>query len=121
MNLLTVSEKMPDTSLGVSAIPFEAGTESVLLEHVGVRYRAPDERIPSIKEYLIRWVQGKIKHRDFWALNNVSLSVIRGESFGLIGHNGAGKSTMLKLIARVLRPTQGRVLVRGKVAPLLEF
>jgi ABC-type polysaccharide/polyol phosphate transport system ATPase subunit len=121
MNLLTVSEKIPDTSLSVSALPIGAEDDSVLLEHVGVRYRAPDERIPSIKEYLIRWVQGKIKHRDFWALKDVTLSVVRGETLGLIGHNGAGKSTMLKLIARVLRPTQGRVLVRGNVAPLLEF
>lgn len=121
MNLLTVSENMPNTSLGVSAIPIGAEDESVLLEHVGVRYRAPDERIPSIKEYLIRWVQRKIKHRDFWALKDVNMYVVRGETLGLIGHNGAGKSTMLKLIARVLRPTQGRVLVRGNVAPLLEF
>jgi lipopolysaccharide transport system ATP-binding protein len=121
MNLLTVSENLPETSLGVTAVPYPAGEESVLLEHVGVRYRAPDERIPSIKEYLIRWVQRKIRHRDFWALRDVNLSIIRGESLGLIGHNGAGKSTMLKLIARVLRPTQGRVLVRGNVAPLLEF
>ena len=121
MNLHTVSEKIPDTALSVSAFPIGAEVESVLLEHVGVRYRAPDERIPSIKEYLIRWVKRKIKHRDFWALQDVSLSVVRGETLGLIGHNGAGKSTMLKLIARVLRPTQGRVFVRGNVAPLLEF
>jgi ABC-2 type transport system ATP-binding protein/lipopolysaccharide transport system ATP-binding protein len=121
MNLLTVSEKISATSLGVSAIPISADLESVLLENVGVRYHAPDERIPSIKEYLIRWVQGKIRHRDFWALKDVNLSVERGETLGLIGHNGAGKSTMLKLIARVLRPTQGRVRVRGNVAPLLEF
>jgi ABC-type polysaccharide/polyol phosphate transport system ATPase subunit len=121
MNLLTVSEKIPDTSLGASVTPFSLETETVLLEHVGVRYRAPDERIPSIKEYLIRWVKGKIKHRDFWALHDVNLTILRGETFGLIGHNGAGKSTMLKLIARVLRPTQGRVRVLGNVAPLLEF
>ena len=51
----------------------------------------------------------------------MSLSIKKGEVLGLIGQNGAGKSTMLKLIARVLRPTEGRVVVRGQVAPLLEY
>lgn len=86
-----------------------------------VRYKAPDEKIAAFKEYALRWVQGKIKHNTFLALQDVSLSVLRGEVFGLIGHNGAGKSTLLKLIARVLRPTIGRVWVKGRVAPLLEL
>jgi ABC-type polysaccharide/polyol phosphate transport system ATPase subunit len=97
------------------------GTEAILLEHVGVRYRAPDERIQSIKEYTIRWLQRKIKHRDFWALQDINLSVPHGETLGLIGHNGAGKSTLSKLVARVLKPNIGRIIVRGHVAPLLEF
>jgi ABC-type polysaccharide/polyol phosphate transport system ATPase subunit len=121
MNSLTVSEKMPETASVVTTIPFEPTEEAILLEGVGVRYRAASERIPSIKEYTIRWVQGKIKHREFWALRDVTLNIMRGETFGLIGPNGAGKSTLLKLIARVLRPTQGRVRVWGNVAPLLEF
>lgn len=93
----------------------------VVLENVGVRYRAPSERIRSIKEYTIRWLQRKIQHRDFWALQDVNLEVYPGEAFGIIGPNGAGKSTLLKLVARVLRPTIGRVIVRGYVAPLLEI
>jgi ABC-type polysaccharide/polyol phosphate transport system ATPase subunit len=99
------------------------GTQSfaIQLEKVGVRYRAPDERIRTIKEYTIRWLQRRIKHRDFWALQDVSLGIEPGESFGIIGHNGAGKSTLLRLIARVFRPTTGRVIVRGTVAPLLEL
>jgi ABC-2 type transport system ATP-binding protein/lipopolysaccharide transport system ATP-binding protein len=121
MNLLTVSEKLPAASLEMPEFSNEPGTEAVLLENAGVCYRAPSERIHSIKEYTIRWLQGKIKHREFWALQGVNLTVARGETLGLIGHNGAGKSTLLKLIARVLRPTQGRVRVRGNVAPLLEF
>jgi len=95
--------------------------EAIQLEGVGVRYRAPNERIPSIKEYAIRWIQGKIRTREFWALRNICLNVYPGEAFGLIGPNGAGKSTLLKLVARVLRPTIGRVIVRGHVAPLLEL
>ena len=99
----------------------EQNLKVINLDKVGVRYRIPSERISSFKEYSIRWIQRKVTHRDFWALRDVNLSVGRGETFGLIGPNGAGKSTMLKLIARVFKPTSGRVVVRGQVAPLLEF
>jgi ABC-2 type transport system ATP-binding protein/lipopolysaccharide transport system ATP-binding protein len=95
--------------------------EAICLEHVGVRYKTPDENLNSIKEYTIRRFQGRITQRDFWALQDINLSIFAGESIGLIGPNGAGKSTMVKLIARVLKPTRGRVVVRGKVAPLIEF
>jgi ABC-2 type transport system ATP-binding protein/lipopolysaccharide transport system ATP-binding protein len=107
----------------VSSSTFHAQPDhaAILLENIGVRYRVPSERVPSFKEYIIRRLQRRIKHRDFWALREVSLQIFPGESFGIIGNNGAGKSTLLKLIARVLRPTEGRVVVRGQVAPLLEF
>src|SRR4030042_791186 len=90
------------------------------MDNVSVEYTVPQERIGTFKEYTIRLLEGKVKHRVFKALNDVSLSVKQGEVFGLIRQNGAGKSTLLKLSARVLRPTHGRVLVSGHVAPLLE-
>jgi ABC-type polysaccharide/polyol phosphate transport system ATPase subunit len=93
----------------------------IRLEKIGVRYRVATERVLTFKEYLIRRFQGKIKMRDFWALDDVNIHIKQGEMIGLIGPNGAGKSTLLKLIARVMRPTRGRVFVKGKVAPLLEF
>ena len=99
----------------------KAVSEAVHLENVGVSYLVSTEQISTFKEYLIRWFQRKVQNRQFWALREVNLSIQRGEVFGLIGHNGAGKSTLLKLVARVLRPTEGRVIVRGNVAPLLEF
>jgi ABC-type polysaccharide/polyol phosphate transport system ATPase subunit len=74
-----------------------------------------------LKEYVIRKVQGRVNHRDFWALQGVDLDIRRGEVFGIVGRNGAGKSTLLKVVSRVLRPTRGRVRVRGNVAPLLEL
>ena len=98
-----------------------APAEAIYVENASVRYRVPHERIPTFKEYMIRKIQGKIKHHSFWALKDVDLSVQKGEVFGLVGQNGAGKSTLLKLIARVLRPTEGRVIVRGRVSPLLEM
>ncbi len=117
MSTPTVSETrlVPAAHTGLEA------DEVIRLENVGVRYRVATERISTFKEYMIRRVQGKVNLRDFWALDGINLSVFRGEVFGLIGPNGAGKSTLLKLVARVLRPTKGRVLVRGRVAPLLEF
>lgn len=94
---------------------------AIRLENVTVAYRAPHERIGTLKEYVIRWFQRRVKYQHFMALNDVSLTVNKGEIVGIIGHNGAGKSTLLKLISRVLTPTSGRVWVRGKVAPLLEL
>ena len=94
---------------------------AIHLENISVRYRVPHERMGTFKEYIIRVLQRKVSHDEFWALRDVSLEVRKGEVFGIIGRNGAGKSTLLKVVARVLRPTAGRVWVRGRVAPLLEF
>jgi len=116
MSLHTVSEPLlsMETSLSSPA-------EMIRLENVSVCYRVPRDHFTTFKEYAIRLLQGKVKHDSFLALKNVSLSVRKGEVFGLIGHNGAGKSTLLKLVARVMRPSSGRVVVRGWVAPLLEI
>jgi ABC-2 type transport system ATP-binding protein len=94
---------------------------AVHLEAVSVRYRVPSERVRTLKEYFIRRLRGQVHMRTFWALQDVGFEVNRGEVFGLVGVNGAGKSTLLKVVARVLRPTRGRVVVRGRVAPLLEL
>jgi len=91
------------------------------LEKVSVKYRIPSERIGTFKEYIIRFLQRKLHFHSFWALHAVDLTVNQGEVFGIIGKNGAGKSTLLKVVSRVLRPTEGRVVVYGKIAPLLEL
>lgn len=93
----------------------------IQLDNVSVQYRLPQERVTSFKEYAIRRLKGTLAYREFWALRNINLTVQRGEVLGIVGPNGAGKSTLLKVIARVIRPTQGRVRVRGRVAPLLEL
>ena len=94
---------------------------AIELSDVAVCYRLPRERVSGFKEYAIRWLQGRIEHVDFWALRGVSLSVEPGETVGIIGPNGAGKTTLLKTVARVLAPGRGRVVVRGRMAPLLEL
>jgi ABC-2 type transport system ATP-binding protein/lipopolysaccharide transport system ATP-binding protein len=95
--------------------------EIIHLENVSVQYNLPEERIGTLKEYAIRSLQRRIRFHSFWALDDVNFKVYRGEVFGVIGKNGAGKSTLLKVISRVLRPTKGRIIVYGKVAPLLEL
>ena len=111
----------PPTPTTPTAAPAAADNDIVVrLENVTVRYRLPAERIRTFKEWAIRYLlRQKVAYRDVLALNGVSLEVRAGEVFGLIGPNGAGKSTLLKLVARVLRPTAGRVWVKGHVAPLL--
>ena len=88
---------------------------------VTVRYRVPRERVPTFKEFAIKWMRRRVVYEELLALSRVSFEVAAGEAVGIIGRNGAGKSTLLKVIARVLRPSEGRVAVRGRVAPLLEL
>jgi len=125
MSLLTESENLPNSfkEMKLDQIPEQTSPDDVVirLEYVSVVYRAPSERIRSFKEYAIRLLKGQVKHQEFTALQDVNLELRRGEVFGIIGHNGAGKSTMLKIVSRVMKPTKGHVWVKGRIAPLLEL
>ena len=88
---------------------------------VSMRFRMANDKINSIKEFLVKKIKGEIKYTEFEALKHVSFDVCKGEVVGLIGRNGAGKSTMLKIISGILKPTEGNVTVRGNVAPMLEL
>ena len=91
------------------------------VKDVSMRFRMANDRISSIKEYAIAKLRGKLQYNEFEALKHISFDVKRGEVVGLIGHNGAGKSTILKVISGILKPTEGSVVVRGNVAPMLEL
>lgn len=93
----------------------------IKVDHVSMRFNLAAERYDGFKEYVIRSLKKEIKYNEFWALKDVSFEVYKGDSLGLIGLNGSGKSTMLKTIAGVLKPTKGAVTVRGNVAPLIEL
>lgn len=90
-------------------------------EHVSMRFYMSSEKIDNIKEYFIRKIKGRISYDVLWALKNVDFQMERGESVALVGLNGSGKSTFLKILAGVLRPTSGTVSVNGTVAPLIEL
>ncbi|MCS6841504.1 MAG: ABC transporter ATP-binding protein [Roseiflexus sp.] len=99
------------------------GAMSAVIEfdNVSKRFVLQRERPATLRERISGLLRPRPVADEFWALRNVSFSVARGESFGLIGHNGAGKSTALKLMTRILEPTAGRVRLRGRVAALLEL
>ena len=86
---------------------------------VSKRFRLYHEKKQSLKERVLR--AGHNPYDDFWALQNVSFEVVEGETVGILGRNGSGKSTLLKCISGILQPTQGKVMVRGQLAALLEL
>lgn len=88
---------------------------------VTMRFRMNSDKIMSLKEFVTTALRGKLKYQEFTALDHVSFSVKRGETLGLIGRNGAGKSTMLKVISGILKPTEGSVVCQGNVVPMLEL
>jgi ABC-type polysaccharide/polyol phosphate transport system ATPase subunit len=81
------------------------------------------EKNYSIKEAFIAFFDKKrrIKKSEFWALKNISFNVEKGEVVGLIGSNGAGKSTLLKVVSGVMKPTKGKVEVKGVISPMIEL
>ena len=91
------------------------------VSNVSVRFNLEQEKTDTIKEYLLKLVKGQLHFNEFYALRDVSFNVERGDSLALIGTNGSGKSTMLKLIAGVLYPARGKVSVKGSIAPLIEL
>jgi ABC-type polysaccharide/polyol phosphate transport system ATPase subunit len=98
-----------------------ADLPAVELVDLGIRYRLPKDRTRNLKELVLLWLRRRLDFDEFWALRGVNLVVPRGERLAVIGRNGAGKSTMLQVIARILYPTTGKVTVRGRVAPLLQL
>lgn len=90
----------------------------VKAEHISKTYRLYDKPFDRVLEVFS--ITGKAKHKNFQALKNVSLELKRGETVGIIGRNGHGKSTLLKIIAGVIQPTSGTVEKRGRIAAILE-
>ena len=89
----------------------------VSIRHLSKRYRLYD----SSWRRLVEWLTGRSCHRDFWALRDINLEVPRGTALGVVGPNGAGKSTLLKILSGVAYPTEGEVVVEGRVTALLEL
>lgn len=91
------------------------------VDHVSMRFNLAQEKTETLKEYAVKLLRGQLMFDEFYALKDVSFQVERGESVALIGRNGSGKSTMLKVIAGVMYPSQGSVHVNGEIAPMIEL
>ena len=96
-------------------------TYTVELHNLGMKYNLSSERINSLKEYLLRFIKGTLHYDEFTALSNINLQIAQGEVLGIIGANGSGKSTLLKLISGIYKPAEGKLVVHGNIAPLIEL
>src|SRR5262245_49492202 len=97
-------------STRVNAVEFQSVSKSYSI------YDAPGDRLKELVSF------NRLKrHKDFWALHDVSFEVKRGETFCVVGENGSGKSTLLQMVAGILQPTSGTVSVKGRVSALLEL
>lgn len=91
------------------------------LQNVTMKYNLAQEKIDSMKEYFVKLIKGQLLFQEFTALDDVSLTISSGDIFGIVGLNGSGKSTMLKIISGILTPTKGKVRVQGSISPLIEL
>lgn len=96
----------------------------IKFENVSLKFKLYSDKGMSLKESIINSLR-RVKYvqdvTEFWVLNNINFEIKEGDRIGIIGNNGAGKSTLLKLISKIYEPTQGKIEVHGKVAPLIEL
>ncbi len=93
----------------------------VSVNNVSVEYRRATTKSRSLKQASVDILKGKRKFQTFRALDGVSFEINSGEILAIIGRNGSGKSTLLKVISRVIPPTNGRIIVKGHVEPMIEL
>lgn len=98
----------------------DRGEVLISLNDVGKVYHLFNKPVDRLK-YTLFWRLGRTYGKEFWALRDISFDVRRGEALGIMGRNGSGKSTLLQIIAGVLQPSTGEVVVRGRVSALLEL
>ena len=94
---------------------------AVELRNVEMHFNMSKEKLESLKEYFLKLIKRQLHFEDFVAVNDVSFNIKKGDVFGIVGLNGCGKSTTLKMISGILEPTKGSVKTYGTIAPLIEL
>lgn len=94
---------------------------AITAEHISMHFNMASEKLESFKEYFIKLIKKQLFYKDFIAVNDLSFEVKKGEVFGIVGTNGSGKSTTLKMISGILKATSGNISVDGSIAPLIEL
>lgn len=94
--------------------------EIIKVNHVTMKFNLMEEKVDTLKEYVVRLLKRQLLYNEFISLDDISFSIEKGDVIGIVGLNGAGKSTLLKILAGVLQPTNGSVSIQGTIAPLIE-
>lgn len=95
--------------------------DAITVESVSMDFNSASQQLNSFKEYFIALAKRELMFKQFRALDNISLTVQKGDVFGILGTNGSGKSTLMKVVSGVLDPTEGNVSIQGNIAPLIEL
>ena len=102
--------------------PKQPSEDAIIVSNVSKHFRIPHEKKTRLFEHITSALKGTSStYEEFWAVKDVSFTVKKGETLGIIGKNGSGKSTLLKIVAGVLTPDSGSVKINGKIAPFLEL
>lgn len=98
-------------------------TSAIIIDHISKEFVVRHNRALGIKaRFLSVFDATKRERREYFnALQDITFSVRKGEALGLLGHNGSGKSTLLQIIAGILKPTSGKLITNGRVAPLIQL
>lgn len=94
---------------------------AITVDNISKKFRIPHEKKTTVFQNIIGLIKRQFSYEEFWALKDISFEVNKGEALGIIGRNGSGKSTLLKILARVLYPDSGSVVMNGKIASFLEL
>ncbi|MFV0527412.1 MAG: ABC transporter ATP-binding protein [Lachnospiraceae bacterium] len=86
-----------------------------------IRYNKASQKVDNLKEYIIKAIRHELRYQEFLALQDINLTVKKGEAWGIIGTNGSGKSTLLKVISGIMKPYKGTVDINGAISPLIEL
>ena len=94
---------------------------AIEVSNVTMKFNMSKDKVDSIKEYFIKLCKRQLRFEEFTALQNVSVNIEKGDVFGIVGLNGSGKSTFLKVVSWILKPTEGWAKTHGTISPLIEL